>query len=441
MAPPLFTAHSLTDNSIADKSITDKDRDCIWHPFTQSQTSHPPIPIASAKGAYLYGEDGRSYLDGISSWWVNLHGHTHPYIVEKIKAQADILEHVIFADFTHAPAVELASRLLHILPGAMSKIFYSDNGSTAVEAALKMALQYWHNQKKSKTKVVCFKNSYHGDTFGAMSAAGKNEFNTPFWKHLFDVASIDPPTEGQEEKSLLQLQSVLSQDDPACFIFEPLVLGSGGMVMYPAGGLNRLMECCRQHSVLTIADEVMTGFGRTGTLFACEQVSEAPDFLCLSKGLTGGFLPLGATACTEKIFNAFLGDHLHQAFLHGHSYTANPLACSSALASLDLLLEETCFLQRERIAACHKDFCEIWQSHKKLKRCESLGTILALEYKTETTSYFQPLRDRLYHFFLSRGILLRPLGNVLYILPPYCIQVNELTFIYDQIIFTLENEL
>lgn len=274
-----------------------------------------------------------------------------------------------------------------------------------------------------------------------MSAAGRNELNRPFWNHLFDVESIDPPLKGQEDRSLMQLQSLLDPDNVACFIFEPLVLGSGGMIMYPPDGLSRLIQYCRQHHVLTIADEVMTGFGRTGTLFASEQVSEKPDLICLSKGLTGGFLPLGVTACINDIYHAFLGEHLHQAFLHGHSYTANPLACSSALASLDLLLEDSCNTQREMITERHKEFCRQWQLHPKLKRCESIGTILALEYQTEKSSYFQPIRDRLYFFFLSKRILLRPLGNVLYILPPYCIQADELEFIYDHIILTLEGDL
>lgn len=422
-------------------SLAEKDRAHIWHPFTQMQTAHPSIPIVRAKGVYLYAEDGKSYLDGISSWWVNLHGHTHPYIVEKIKMQAEQLEHLIFADFTHAPAVELASKLLSILPGKMSKIFYSDNGSTAVEVAIKMALQYWHNRNTPKTKIVCFKHSYHGDTFGAMSAAGRNEFNQPFWRYLFHVESIDPPICGREDLSLLQLQSILDTGDVACFIFEPLVLGSGGMIIYPTEGLNRLIQCCKQHDVLTIADEVMTGFGRTETLFACEQLDENPNLMCLSKGITGGFLPLGATACTEEIFNVFLDDRLSQAFLHGHSYTANPLACSSALASLDLLLEQPCFLQREMIRASHQQFCFEWSSHPKLKRCETIGTILVLEYRTDNTSYFQSMRDRLYRFFLNNGILLRPLGNVLYVLPPYCIQKEELNNLYDHIILTLEGDI
>lgn len=427
--------------TIVTDSLVQRDRSCIWHPFTQMQTARPPIPIVKGKGLYLYAEDGRQYLDAISSWWVNLHGHAHPYIIDKIKTQADLLEHVIFADFTHAPAVDLGSRLLSILPGKMSKVFYSDNGSTAVEVALKMALQYWYNKNINKTKVICFNNSYHGDTFGAMSAAGRNGFNKPFWKQLFDVESIDLPAKGQEDQSLKQLQSILNKGEAACFIFEPLILGSGGMTIYSGSGLDSLMQCCRQHEVLTIADEVMTGFARTGTLFACEQIKERPDLICLSKGLTGGFLPLGVTACTEKVYNAFLGSHLQQAFLHGHSYTANPLACSSALASLDLLLENRCIIQRKMIETYHRAFCEKWKSHPKLQRCESLGTILAVEYKAEGASYFQPIRDRLYEFFLSKGILLRPLGNVIYVLPPYCIQPQELELIYNQIILTLEGDL
>jgi len=422
-------------------SLVEKDRACIWHPFTQMHTARSPIPVASAKGVYLYAEDGTAYLDGISSWWVNLHGHANPYIVEKIKSQAEVLEHVIFADFTHTPAVELGSRLISILPGDMSKIFYSDNGSTSVEVALKIALQYWHNKNTPKTKILCFKGSYHGDTFGAMSAAGRNDFNRPFWSHLFDVVQIDVPIEGQQQNALSQMESALACGNIACFIFEPLVLGSGGMIMYSKEALNSLIACCKKHNVITIADEVMTGFGRTGTLFACDQLSEKPDMLCLSKGLTGGFLPLGVTSCTEGIYNAFLGDHLHQAFLHGHSYTANPIACSSALASLDLLLEDCCEMQRKMIAESHSQFALDWKSHPKLKRCESLGTILALEYQTENRSYFEPMRDKLYHFFLSKGILLRPLGSVLYALPPYCITKDELQLIYDNIILTLEADL
>jgi adenosylmethionine-8-amino-7-oxononanoate aminotransferase len=427
-------------NTLLPTSIVEKDRAYIWHPFTQMQTARPPIPIVRAQGIYLYAEDDRRYMDAISSWWVTLHGHAHPYIVQRIKDQAETLEHVIFADFTHAPAVELAERLLPILPGEMSKIFYTDNGSTAIEVALKMTLQYWYNQNIPRKKVVCFKHGYHGDTFGAMSV-GKNEFNKPFWNHLFEVTSIDVPVQGQEERSLEQLHAIVSGGDVACFIFEPLVLGTGGMILYPPEGLNALIRCCKEYGVLTIADEVMTGFGRTGSLFACERLQESPDVICLSKGLTGGFLPLGVTACTEKIFNAFLDDKLHRALLHGHSYTGNPLACSSALASLDLLLEENCLLQRKMIETSHQAFCEQWEYHPKLKRCEFLGTLLVVEYQSEGYSYFHALRNRLYHFFLEKGVLLRPMGNVVYILPPYCIDAEELKFIYDCIVSTIEGEL
>lgn len=425
-------------------SLVEKDREFIWHPFTQMQTARPPILISHAKGTYLYSQDGRAYLDGIASWWVNVHGHAHPYITKKIQEQAEKLEHVIFADFTHAPAIDLAIRLLPLLPGNMSKIFYTDNGSTAVEAAIKMAFQYWYNRDSQtrKTKVIGFRNGYHGDTFGAMSAGGKNGFNQPFWKQLFEIECIDPPLKGREEHSLAQLQAILEKEEAACLIFEPLIMGAGGMIIYPASGLNHLIYRCRQYGVLTIADEVMTGFGRTGTLFACDQLEETPDIICLSKGITGGFLPLGATACKEEIYKAFLGDTLQQAFLHGHSYTANPLACSSALASLDLLQMDSCSHQRRMIAACHAQFCEKWRRHPKLRRCESLGTILVLEYHSESSpSYFLPLGKILYDFFLEKGIVLRPLGNVLYVLPPYSIQEGELQFIYDQIICTLEGDL
>lgn len=421
-------------------TLAQRDRASVWHPFTQMQTARDCIPIRKGQGVYLYAEDGSRYLDGISSWWVNLHGHAHPYIAEKISAQLQMLEHVIFADFTHSAAVELAERLIQLLPGQMSKIFYTDNGSTSVEAAIKIALQYWYNRDPStlRTKVICFNKGYHGDTFGAMSAAGKNPLNKPFWSHLFEVESIEPPYHGQEERSLQQLEEALNKNSAACFIFEPLILGAGGMKIYSSEGLNALLKLCRERGVLLIADEVMTGFGRTGSLFACELLHEKPDLICLSKGLTGGFLPLGATACTATIFEAFLSNDPSKAFLHGHSYTANPLACCAALASLDLLERESCTAQRRRISDSHRHFCMKWKQHPKLKRCESLGTILVLEYfSKENSSYFHSLRNNLYHFFLDRHILLRPLGNVLYVMPPYCITVEELAEIYESIIFTL----
>lgn len=413
-----------------------RDSDHIWHPFTQMKTAKLPIPIVRANGAYLFGADGKSYLDAISSWWVNLHGHTHPYIAERIKAQVDTLEHVLFAGFTHSPAVELAERLMPLLPGAMSKLFYSDNGSTAVEVAIKIALQYWYNlnPNKARTKVIGFNKSYHGDTFGAMSASGQNAFNRPFWKLLFAVETVDAPMPGDEERSLNQLKALLEQEDVAGFIFEPLILGSGGMHVYSARGLDAMLALCQEYDVVTIADEAMTGFGRTGTLFACHQLCHFPDMICLSKGLTGGFVPLGATACCQRLFDAFWSEHLSNAFLHGHSYTGNPIACSSALASLDLLLSEDSFNDRKRIARQHVAFCNQWQGHSKLVRCESLGTILIVELRSsQDKSYFASCRDAIYDFFIQRGILVRPLGNVIYLIPPYCISEEDLEGVYEVI--------
>lgn len=423
------------------KELVDRDRKTIWHPFTQAKTTRDAIPIVRGKGAYLYDADNNKYLDAISSWWVNLHGHAHPYIANKLKEQIDELEHVIFAGFTHAPAVELAASLLMHLPGQMSKIFYTDNGSTAVEAALKMAFQYRYNKnpKDRKNKVIALQNSYHGDTVGAMSAAGKNDFNKPFWKYLFDVDTIAAPFEGAQDAPLQHLKHKLEQGDVSCFIFEPLILGVGGMHIYPPNGLDKLLKLCRSYNVLTIADEVLTGFGRVGSLFACDQLQEKPDMICLSKGLTGGFLPLGAVACNESIFQAFYSDSLNHALLHGHTFAGNPLACSCGLASLDLLLTDSCAAQRTMIAKAHCQFVNNWKGHPKLKRCESIGTILAIEYQSGVTSYFAPLRDKLYHYFLDRKIILRPFGNVLHVIPPYCITEEDLSTIYSCISNTLEN--
>lgn len=411
-------------------NLIERDLKCIWHPFVQILPT--PIPITKGQGAYLIAEDGTRYLDAISSWWVNLHGHNHPYIAQKINAQLQALDQVIFADFTHEPAINLAEQLCNLLN--MDKVFYTDNGATAVEAALKMALQYWYNQNIEKKTIVCFQHSYHGDTFGAMSVSEKHLFSKPFWSHLFHVEMITPPLPGQEQESLEQLQTLIKNHDIACFIFEPLILGVGGMYTYSPQSLDTLLSLCKQHNILTIADEVMTGFGRTGPLFACDYLTQSPDMICLSKGITGGFLPLGAVACTEQIFDAF--DNQNKIFLHGHSYTANPIACAAALASLDLLKESTS--QRQMITEHHLQFQQAHQNHPSLIRCETLGTILALEYRSnETSSYFNPLRSRLYKYFIDNHILLRPFGNVLHVVPPYCITSHELNHIYSHIQKTL----
>lgn len=415
-------------------SLVERDLACIWHPFTQAQTEQPPIPIIKGKGAYLYSEAGDAYLDGISSWWVNLHGHAHPYIAEKIAVQARELEHVIFAGHTHPQAIILAERLLALFSNNYSHVFYSDNGSTAVEVALKMALQVKGNGKW----LLSFRDAYHGDTFGAMAAAGKSHYNQPFWPYLFEVHSILPPLLGKEEESWREFETAIATGEVAAFIFEPLIQGAGGMVPHSGEWLTRMIQRCAEEGIITIADEVMTGFGRTGPLFASTSLGTAPDLICLSKGITGGFLPMGATIVKRFIFESFLSSDPARAFLHGHSYTANSLACAAANASLDLLLQPECCEARKMIEAEHLNFQRQWKHHQKLIRCDVVGTILAIEYKTDNASYYHPLKQRLIDFFRTEGILLRPLGNVLYLLPPYCISRDELQKIYSLIAITLE---
>lgn len=414
-----------------------RDQKCIWHPFTQAQTAGPPIPIIRGKGSYLFSETGEAFLDAISSWWVNLHGHSHPYIAQKICEQAQELEHVLFAGFTHPQAIILGERLLSLLPPGYSHVFYSDNGSTAVEAALKMALQMKGNGKK----VLSFQNGYHGDTFGAMAAAGKTGFNRPFWPYMFEVHSIVPPLPGREKESLEKCKAALHSGEIGAFIFEPLIQGAGGMYLHSSETLSEMIAACQEKGVIAIADEVMTGFGRTGPLFASATLGALPDLICLSKGITGGFLPLGATIAKKEIFNSFLSSDPSRAFLHGHSYTANPLACASANGSLDLLLAPECTSARAMIESEHRKFLKVWSNHPKLSRCEALGTILAIEYRVAQGSYHHPLKAKLTEFFQKRGILIRPLGNVLYLLPPYSITAEELGRIYSTIEITLENDL
>lgn len=391
------------------------------------------LPVVKADGIYLITEDGRKIIDGVSSWWTNLHGHSHPYLAKAVSEQFNTLEHVIFAGFTHPKAIELAERILGKLP-FLNKVFFSDNGSTAVEVAIKMAFQYWYNQNQKKTKIIAFKDAYHGDTFGAMSVGGRNAFNQPFFPFLFDVEFIDVPTKGNEQRTLEQLKALVQKQDVAAFIFEPLVQGSAGMVMYSPEILEKLLLVCKENHVLTIADEVMTGFGRTGKWFATDYINTKPDLVCLSKGLTGGAMPMGLTLCSNKIYNEFLSDNHSKTFFHGHSFTGNPLACAVACASLDLMEKSETWQQIELIAKNHQVFKAKIETFSKLKEVRQTGTILALEFNTEeNSSYFNNLRDKLYQFFLNKNILLRPLGNVLYILPPYCITSTELQQIYDAI--------
>jgi adenosylmethionine-8-amino-7-oxononanoate aminotransferase len=410
-----------------------RDKAHVWHPFTQVSYAPDNILIERGEGSCFIDEQGNRYIDGISSWWVNLHGHCHPHIIKAVTAQLHQLEHSIFAAFTHKPGIALAEKLLSHLPG-FDKVFFSDNGSTSVEVALKMTFQYWANKGTPKTKVIAFKDAYHGDTFGGMSVAARNAFNKPFEPLLFDVISIDLPIPGNIKHVLQQMEDALQKEDVSCFIFEPLVLGASGMLMYSAEHLQQLITLCRKYNCLTIADEVMTGFGRTGKFFAIDHLSERPDIMCMSKGITGGFFALGATACKQFIFDAFVSSDKMKTFFHGHSYTGNPTTCAAALASMELMEDSATGNNIQRIANSHAAFAAELNGHSKIEHVRHTGTILAFDIKTgETTGYLNNAAEPLAAFFLKRGIILRPLGNVLYILPPYCITTAELESMYSAV--------
>lgn len=387
------------------------------------------IAITHGEGVYLVDEKGNRYIDAVSSWWVNLHGHGNKYIAQRVFEQMTTMEHCMFAGFTHEPAVRLGERLLEILPG-MNRIFYSDNGSTAVEVAMKMAIQYWGNKSVDRKRIVAIEGAYHGDTFGAMAVSGRSVFTAAFTDMLFDVTFIPFPVKGDETASIDALRAALSTNDVAAFIAEPLVQGSAGMRMYSAETLESCFALCKENGTLIIADEVMTGFGRTGTLFACDQVSTRPDIVCLSKGITGGVMPLGVTATTSDVFNAFYDDDRSRMLYHGHSFTANATACAASQASMDLLLHGNCTAARERITNAHAAFAATLAGHSQIADIRQTGTILAIELRTDTATYHSALRDAIYRFFIDKRVILRPLGNIVYILPPYCITDTELQYVY-----------
>lgn len=421
--------------------LLDKDQRYIWHPYTQHKTAGSPLEVVWAEGSFLYTADGKSIFDAISSWFVILHGHCHPYLIAKVQEQFSRLEQVIFAGFTHQAAVQLGERVVSLLPEGYSKVFYSDNGSTAVEVALKMALQYWQNQGQMKKRILAFRGGYHGDTFGAMSVSDRGVFTQAFSEFLFPVDFIDAPLLSKPRgEALRELEKTLAaHQDYAAFIFEPMVLGVGGFLLQDETELSLMIRCAKEHGVLCIADEVLTGFGRTGKTFASEYLNEQADIICLAKGLTGGTLPLAMTVSSEAVYQGFLSDDKNKTFYHGHSFAANPLACAAALANLDLLLKKECRDARKRISESHKNFAKTLLEDSKAKTwfndIRHLGTILALEWKTpQETHYHNSLRDRMYAFFLERGQLLRPFGNVLYIVPPYSAAVQDLEQTYSTIL-------
>ncbi len=420
----------------------------IWYPYTQAKTAPEPLKVKAAQGAWLELENGEQILDCISSWWVNLHGHAHPKIAEAIFQQAKQLEHVIFAGFTHDPAEQLAEKLINRLPSSLSRVFYSDNGSTAVEVALKMAYQYWTNQGQPRSTFLAFEGAYHGDTFGAMAVGARSLFSQAFAPLLFEVEFVpypiahpDAATATATEQTILDaIEQKLSEsgDRYAGIIIEPLVQGASGMRMGRSQFLQQLQQLVHAHNTLLIVDEVMTGFGRTGDWFACTRAKVEPDILCLSKGITGGFLPLSVTVCSEEIYNAFYSDDPLQTLYHGHSYAANPLGCAAGLASLELMVEhEPAFQQME---AKHRQHLAALSDHSRLTNLRVTGTIAAMDIVTDRPGYLSQLSIDIRQRSIAQGLLLRPLGNVLYLMPPYCITDDELAFIYRGL-STILNEL
>jgi adenosylmethionine-8-amino-7-oxononanoate aminotransferase len=416
----------------------------IWHPFTQSHVDPEPLRVVRGSGVYLYTDDGRRILDAISSWWVNLHGHCHPRISAAVAEQAEVLDHVLLAGFAH-PAVEtVAAKLRTCLPERLEHIFFSDNGSTAVEVALKMAVQYWQNcGQAEKKEIVALEHAYHGDTVGAMSLSADSGFTQPFdglrfpvhrvhsaYCHRCPVGKTRATCHIECVESLAKLLSERA-GHIAAVIVEPLLQGAGGMIVHPVEFLQRVRELASQHNVLLIADEVLTGFGRTGAMFACDLAGVVPDMMCLSKGITGGFLPLGATASTAAIQQEFTEEG--KAFFHGHSYSGNPLACAAAVANLEIFENEDVFVRIRAIAARHAIRLARLRSSAAVADVRQIGTIAAIELKTDDPGYFSQLKPRFYRFFLERGVLLRPLGNVIYIMPPYVITMEELDGVYSVI--------
>ena len=409
----------------------------IWHPFTQHGLGEPIPEVVGAEGAVLYTEDGRTVIDAISSWWVQTHGHCHPRIVSAIQEQSAKLDQVIFAGWTHEPARQLAKGLSDFLPVGLDHIFFSDSGSTAVEVALKMALGFWHNQGSSRNRILVMDHSYHGDTIGAMSIGARGVFNKAYAPLLFDVGSIPFPERGTEQAALNALSAFCEDQDnpPAALIVEPLILGAGGMKVYSPEILTEMYCICRKHDVLFIADEVMTGWGRTGTVFACEQADIIPDILCMAKGLTGGVIPLALTAASAPIYDAHFSKDRTKTFFHSSSFTANPIACAAANANLQIWRDEPVQQRIDHIIARHRDFADELRQYANISDVRQCGTILAFEIEGTGTNdgggnYMSDLGPALLQFFAERDVLLRPLGNSIYIMPPYCITNEQLSTIY-----------
>ena len=434
--------------SVSEADVLEWSRRHVWHPFTQAQTMAPPLPIRSARGTVLTTMDGREILDMISSWWVNVFGHAHPEIVAAIQDQVAELEQVIFAGFTHPPAAKLANELAGVLPEDLNRVFFSDDGSTSVEVAIKLAYQVWRNQGEARTRLMSFDGAYHGDTFGAMSAGRGSGYFEHWGDLLFPIDPMpypatwwnDPDVEAKEQQALSRIRSHLEKYGEQTFamILEPLVQGASGMRMVRPEFVAEVVRRARAYDILVIFDEVMTGFGRTGTKFACERTA-VPDVICLSKGLTGGFLPLSVTVVRDRLYEVFLGEKFDRAFAHGHSFTANPVGCAAALASLKLLLETEKNGDWARIESAHRRGLESLQDWPQFAKHRLIGTIGAVNLETDD-AYDSEINAALKRRFLEEGFLIRPLANVVYLLPPYCTDDEQIKNSW-QVIAQLVSEL
>lgn len=418
-------------------NLKQRDKKHIWHPLTQHKTHPETIAIVKAKGCVLTDEDDNEYIDAIASWYTSMYGHCNPYITKRVSDQMQQLDQVVFSGFTHEPAVKLSEALIEILPENQNKIFFSDNGSTSVEIGIKMALQYHFNLGEKRNVLIAFEDGFHGDTFGAMSVSGLSVYNGPFEDFFLDVKRIPTPNGKNHDAILKRIQDIISQNKVAGFVYEPLVQGAAAMKMHSVEGLELILKLCKANNIITVADEVMTGFGKTGTHFASDYVDTKPDVICLSKALTAGLLPMAITSCSQDVYDAFYSDDMSKGLFHGHTYSANPLACTAALAGIELLKSDEIQNNIKHIISSHQSFGEHIKTHSKVASIRQTGIIFALDLNIEMERYGN-LRDKLFNFFMENGVCLRPLGHTVYILAPYVITDAQLKKVYQVIEDALE---
>lgn len=419
----------MQDVNVEIKNLAERDKKHLWHPLTQHKLSPDMLAIVKAKGCTLTDESGNEYIDAISSWYTSVYGHCNEYITKKVSEQMQRLDQVVFSGFTHEPAIRLSEELVKILPAGQQKLFFNDNGSTATEIGIKMALQYHYNLGNERKIMLAFEEGFHGDTFGAMSVSGLSVYNGAFEDHFISVERIPVPNGENNSEVIRKLKSLISEKDIAGFIYEPLIQGAAAMKFHDPEGLNSILKICRENDIILVADEVMTGFGKTGKYFASDHIDEKPDVVCMSKALTAGLLPMGITSCNRKIYDAFYSDDIGKGLFHGHTYTANPLACTAALAGLDLLRSTEMQNNITRITASNEKFVKQISGSSGVINARSKGVILAFELDVKTDRYGD-LRNKLFGYFMDNGVFLRPLGNTIYIVPPYVISKEELEKVY-----------